>query len=100
MLVLIVVQFLISDDMYGHYASSAGYTYHHPVAHVPSVADMIPPPPPPPGEGPLEGMLHVPYWDVAKSFGTWDFWDFDNMQLLQARNNWNCLLVCVFFSVM
>ncbi|CAH3021033.1 unnamed protein product [Porites evermanni] len=42
------------DDMYGHYVSSAGYTYHPPVVPVLSVADMIPPPPPPPGEGPLE----------------------------------------------
>ena len=41
--------------MYGHYVSSAGYTYHPPVVPVLSVADMIPPPPPPPGEGPLEG---------------------------------------------
>lgn len=43
--------------MYGHYVSSAGYTYHPPVVPVLSVADMIPPPPPPPGEGPLEGKL-------------------------------------------
>ena len=43
--------------MYGHYVSSAGYSYHPPVAPILSVADMIPPPPPPPGEGPLEGMV-------------------------------------------
>ena len=49
--------FYISDDMYGHYVSSAGYSYHPPVAPILSVADMIPPPPPPPGEGPLEGMV-------------------------------------------
>ena len=49
--------FCFSDNIYGHYVSSAGYTYHPPVAPVLSVADMIPPPPPPPGEGPLEGML-------------------------------------------
>lgn len=42
------------DDLQGLYVSSAGYLYHPPVAHLPSVADMIPPPPPPPGEGPLE----------------------------------------------
>ena len=47
----------ILDDLQGLYVSSAGYLYHPPVAHVPSVADMIPPPPPPPGEGPLEGMF-------------------------------------------
>ena len=49
--------FSISDDMYGHYVSSTGYSYHPPVAPILSVADMIPPPPPPPGEGPFEGMV-------------------------------------------
>lgn len=57
-----IVLFYISDDMYGHYVSSAGYSYHPPMAPILSVADMIPPPPPPPGEGPLEGMVPVSSW--------------------------------------
>lgn len=63
-----IVVFDISDDMYGHYVSSTGYTYHPPVVPILSVADMIPPPPPPPGEGPLEGMLSYLHTNLHVTF--------------------------------